>query len=229
MKKKDEQIVKDSALVVADHIADEIASKIPVFNIAWGLSKALFGAGLKLRQQRALEWVEMVRDNPTIFSEDILQSESFQDAFVYSFEKYISERNEKKRLTIKQIFLGYSQSKDLEQFEIERMISLLSLVSKKGLDLLKILNKVSDLEVFKNNKLSDHLTTYLVNDSNNNPAKYELPPNSNIREIWADAETDLISIGILRTYNIPRWGGSNNNDYDLSNTGLEFIKYISSS
>ena len=35
----------DTALVVAD----EIASKIPGLNIAWGLSKALHGAGLKLR------------------------------------------------------------------------------------------------------------------------------------------------------------------------------------
>lgn len=220
---KDKQILKDSAIVTAD----QIASIIPGLNIAWGLSKALYGAGIKLREQRALEWVEMVRDNPDVFNKQILSSENFQDAFVYSFEKYISERNDDKRKIIKKIFLGYSQSNDLEKIEIERMISLLSLVSLKGLELLKILNEISNPEVFKNNQLSDHLTTYLVNDSNNNPGKYNLPPNSNIREIWADAETDLISIGILRTYNIPRWGGSNHNDYDLSNTGREFIKYIS--
>ncbi len=223
MNDKDKQILKDSVMITAD----QIASIIPGLNIAWGLSKALYGAGIKLREQRALEWVEMVRDNPTVFNKQILSSENFQDAFVYSFEKYISERNDDKRKIIKKIFLGYSQSNDLEKIEIERMISLLSLVSHKGLELLKILNEISNPELFKNNKLSDHLTTYLVNDSNNNPGKYKLQPNSNIREIWADAETDLISIGILRTYNIPRWGGSNHNDYDLSNTGREFIKYIS--
>ncbi len=223
MNEKDKQIVKDSALVVAD----QIVSAIPLLNVAWELSKALYGAGLKLREQRALEWVEMVRDNPTTFSEEILQSENFQDAFVYSFEKYITERSEIKRQIIKQIFLGYAQSQDLEQFEIERMISLLSLVSQKGLELLRILNQVSTTKI-QGNKLSDYLTTYLVNDSNNNPGKYNLAPNQNIREIWADAEADLISIGILKTYNTPNPWGVDPNNYDLTNTGREFIKYISS-
>lgn len=227
MNEKDKQILKDSALVVADHIADEIASKIPIFNIAWGLSKALLGAGLKLRQQRALEWVEMVRDNPNVFSEEILQSESFQDAFVYSFEKYITERNETKRQIIKQVFLGYSQSQDLDQFEIERLISILSLVSKESLELLRLLDKVSSTLVYKNNKLSEHLKTYLVKDSNDNPGKYNLSPGSNIREIWAEAEINLINIGILRAYTIPTYNGSNYQDYDLTKTGREFIKYIS--
>ena len=223
MNEKDKQIVKDSALVVAD----QIVSAIPLLNVAWGLSKALYGAGLKLREQRALEWVEMVRDNPTIFGEEILQSENFQDAFVYSFEKYITERNETKRHIIKQIFLGYSQSQDLEQFEIERMISLLSLVSQKGLELLRILNQVSTTQIH-GNKLSDYLTTYLVNDSNSNHGKYNLAPNQNIREIWADAEADLISIGILKSYNAPNPWGVDPNNYDFTNTGREFVKYISS-
>jgi hypothetical protein len=222
MNEKDKQILKDGALI----IADSIASKIFGLDAAWGLSKALYGAGLKLRQQKALEWVEMVRDNPTIFTEKVLQSEDFQDAFVYSFEKYISERSERKRAIIKKIFLGYAQSEDFEQFEIERMISLLSLISLKGLQLLQLLTKVSNTQVFQNDKLSEHLTTYLVKDSNDNQGKYNLPSGSNIREIWADAETDLISIGILRTYTVPRYNGSNYHDYDFTNTGKKFIKYI---
>jgi len=168
----------------------------------------------------------MVRDNPSIFTEEILQSENFQDAFVYSFEKYISERNEEKRRIIQKIFLGYAQSQELEQFEIERMISILSLVSQKGLELLRILNQVSATPIH-GNKLSDYLATYLVNDSNNNPGKYTLSPNQNIREIWADAEADLISIGILKNYNAPNPWGVDPNNYDFTNTGREFIKYIS--
>lgn len=223
MNEKDVQILKGSVMVMADLTA----SLVPGLEIAWGLSKALYGSGIKLREQRALEWVEMVRDNPIIFNKQILSSENFQDAFVYSFEKYISERNENKREIIKRVFLGYSKSDDLAKVEIERMISLLSLISQKGLELLKILNEISNPEVFMNNRLSDHLTAYLVNDSNNNLGKYNLEPGSNIREIWADAETDLISVGILRTYNTPRIGGTNYHDYDLTNTGRELIKYIS--
>ncbi|MCA9386383.1 hypothetical protein KC717_07100, partial [Candidatus Dojkabacteria bacterium] len=128
MDDKSKQIIKDSALVVAD----QIASIIPGLNIAWGLSKSLYGASLKLRQDRALEWVEMVQANPDIFNEQVLQSEDFQDAFVYSFEKYITERNKMKRQIIKNIFLGYSQSSDLKGFELERMTGLLSLVSFEG-------------------------------------------------------------------------------------------------
>lgn len=220
MNEKDEQILKDSALVAADGIA----SIVPGLNIAWGLSKALYGAGLKLRQQRALEWVEMVRDNPNTFCEEILRSENFQDAFVYSFEKYISERNEMKRQIIKKIFLGYAQSHDLEQFELERMTNILSMISLNGIKLLRILRGISNST--QKETLSESLLEYLVKDSNDSPEKYNLLPSSNIREIWNEAETDLISIGLLRTYNIPRYNGSNYHDYDLSKLGKEIIKYI---
>lgn len=85
---KNKQIIKDSALV----IADQIASTLPGLNIAWNLSKALYGAGLKLREQRALEWVEMVRDHPSAFTELILKDAKFQDGFVYALERYIREK-----------------------------------------------------------------------------------------------------------------------------------------
>ena len=51
MNKKDTQIIKDSI--------DIVISNIPGLSIAWGLSRALYGAGLKLREQKALEWVEI--------------------------------------------------------------------------------------------------------------------------------------------------------------------------
>lgn len=222
MSEKDTQIIKTSALV----LADQIASSLPGLSIAWGLSKALHGAGLELRKQRALEWVEMVRDNPDIFYKDFLESEDFQDAFVYSFEKYISERNNKKRELIKKIFLGYSDSKDRENFELERMINTLSIISFSGIKLLEILKKVSDLSIKNAKQLSDSLLEYLIKDSNDNPDKYKTSPGSNVREIWAEAETDLINIGLLRTYNIPKLGGSKYHDYDFTTYGKNFIEYI---
>lgn len=51
MKKKDKIIAKDATLAVVD----EIVSQVPGLGLAWGLSKALFGSGMKLRQERALE------------------------------------------------------------------------------------------------------------------------------------------------------------------------------
>ena len=48
MDEQDKQIVKDSL--------DTLVSAVPGLNVAWGLSKAIYGAGLKLRYARALEW-----------------------------------------------------------------------------------------------------------------------------------------------------------------------------
>ena len=221
MNQKDGQVVKDSALV----IADQIASNIPGLSLAWGLTKALHGSGMKLREKRALEWVEMVRDNPDIFTHVVIGSENFQDAFVFSFEKYISERNKSKRKIIRNIFRGYTQSDQHEEFELERMISLLSLI---GLDSIKLLGLLKDLDTDKKRGaiLSESFRDFLVNEANNNRVKYQVPPGQNVRELFADAETDLISVGILRTYNRPKLGGTNYHDYDLTKTGKELIGYI---
>lgn len=220
MNEKDKIIVND--------VLDVAVSVVPGLGIAWGLSKAVYGAGLKLRQQKALEWVEMVRDNPVIFTEQILGQAEFQDAFVYTLEKYIRERSDEKREVIERIFLGYASTLDRERFELERLVSTISLVSYDGLMLLGLLEQLSSQSNYGKN-LSELLKEYLVTDSNNNQGKYALKPNENIREVWANAETDLISIGLLRTYNIARLGGDGYvgyPDYDLSKLGKETIKYI---
>ena len=133
MDEKAKQIIKDSALV----IADQIALALPGLNIAWGLSKALYGAGLKLREQRALEWVEMVRDNPSAFTKSILQDAKFQDGFVYALERYIREKNENKRIAMRAIFLGFAQSSNQDRFELERMYHVLSILSLEDMRALK--------------------------------------------------------------------------------------------
>ncbi|MDP3056984.1 MAG: hypothetical protein Q8N37_00485 [bacterium] len=132
MNVKDKQILKDSI--------DVIISNIPALNIAWGLSRALYGAGLKLREQRALEWVEMVRDNPEVFTQEILQQEEFQDGFVFSLEKYLTSRNEEKRRYFRNIFLGYSKNDNKYEFELERFVHVLSQLSLEDIDVLKYVN-----------------------------------------------------------------------------------------
>lgn len=135
MNEKDKQIIKDSV--------DAVVSSIPGLNVAWELSKALYGAGLKLRQQRAFEWVEMVRDNPSAFTEIVLKSDNFQDGFVYALECYIREKNENKRKYMRSIFLGFTQSEIQDSFEIERMYHVLSILSVDDLMVLK------DVDVYR--------------------------------------------------------------------------------
>ena len=133
MKEKDKQILKDSSLA----IADQLVSLVPGLNLAWGLSKALYGAGLKLRVKRAVEWVEMIRDNTSILTKAVLGSDSFQDGFVFALEYYIRERNEDKRKYMKSIFLGFCRTSYREQFELERMYHVLSILNPDDIVVLK--------------------------------------------------------------------------------------------
>ena len=118
MQDGDKNLLKQSGMVVLD----QAASSVPGLNIAWGLTKALLGNGLQLRQQRALEWVELVRDNPEVFTEEIMATEQFQDSFVYCIEQYIAERNEEKRQYIKSVFMGFVAVGDHEEFPLERLL-----------------------------------------------------------------------------------------------------------
>jgi len=136
MNDKDKQLLKDSALVVAD----QIVSNIPALNVAWGLSKALFGAGLKLRQKRALEWVEMIRDNPGVFTQKLLRQEEFQDGFVYALERYLIERNEEKRRIFRNIFWGFAEAENKEKFPLEKFTHTLSQLSELDITVLRDVN-----------------------------------------------------------------------------------------
>ena len=129
---KDKVIMKKVALIAADAIASRLGLDIP-----WKLSKALFGAGMKLREQRALEWVEMVRDNPSIFTKQVLADEGFQDGFVFALEKYLVERNEEKRKIARNIFLGFAQAEDKAKFPIEKFAHTLSQLGELDIEVLR--------------------------------------------------------------------------------------------
>jgi len=194
---RDKQIIKDSVMV----LADEIASAIPGLNIAWGLSKALAGAGMKLREQRALEWVEMIRDNTETFTKKILEEESFQDGFVYSIEKYLIERNDEKRRIFRKIFLGFAKSNNLEVFSLEKLTHSLSQLS------------TLDVEVLKDIKPEAQNQNYQIYGANHN----------HIENIYS-----LINLGILLdvTGNRIGMGPEEPPFVKLSTFGKQFIEFI---
>ena len=138
---KDKGLLKDSALVVADAIVDEIAKNLPGINVAWGLSKALYGAGMKLRQEKALEWVEMVRDNPHTFTKQVLDDKDFQDGFVYSLEKYLTARSKAKRKYLRNVMLGFAKKRAKDDFELERLDDALLKISPHAMKFLIFLKK----------------------------------------------------------------------------------------
>lgn len=195
--KKDKIIVKDVALAVAE----EIVSKVPGLNLAYGLSKALFGAGLKLRQKRVLEWVEMVRDNPSIFTQQILSDDTFQDGFAVALEKYLVERNEEKRRVFRNIFLGFAEAEDKEKFPLEKFSHTLSQLTEMDIEVL------GDVEVEEYGQ------------------NYQIYGNSSDK---IDNIHSLIGLNLLLNTTGTRGGYDPKNSpfVKLSPFGREFIKYL---
>lgn len=105
----DKILLKESAIVIADEIVEAIAKSLPGINVAYNLSKAYMERGMKLRQQRVLEWVEFVRDNLGEFSKQLFDNEQFQDCFVLLTEGYVKERADRKRRLHQQILLGITK------------------------------------------------------------------------------------------------------------------------
>lgn len=203
MNDKDKIIVKKAGLAVVEAVVDEIASKLPGIKLAWELCKALFGAGMELRQKRALEWLEMVRDNPSIITNAVLSDEKFQDGFVYALEKYLIERNEEKRRIFRNIFLGFAKAEDKEKFPLEKFSHTLSQLSEL------------DIETLKDVKLDEQGENYQTYGNNAN----------RIENIY-----NLIGLGLLLNTTGSRLGWTPNNSpfVKLSFFGREFVEYIKS-
>lgn len=192
MNEKEKQISKDSV--------DVIISSIPGLNIAWNLSKSLYGAGLKLRKQKAFEWVEMIKDHPEIFTIEILQLDEFQDGFVYLLEKYIRERSKGKRNILKSIFLDFTVIKNKESYPLEKMTHTTTQLSEE------------DVAVLRD-----------VKTENIDTKNYQIYGNidKNIENIY-----NLINLGLLLETTGNRLGPINAPYVCISKFGKKFTKYL---
>lgn len=197
MEEKDKDLVRDSSLTIADALVAATGHLGLV--VAWGLSKSLFGSGMRFRQKRALEWVEMVRDNPDIFSKTIVESEEFQDGFVFALEQFLRERNEKKRTILKNVFLGFAEADDKENFPLEKFTHTTSQLSLEDIATLKDVNlKRAD----QNYQIYGNVKDRVVNIFN------------------------LINLGILVDDTNARMGPVDAPFVRISDFGLEFVEYL---
>lgn len=195
MNEKDKVLFKDTSLIVIDQVVDNI----PGLGFAWKLCKALIGAGLKLRQNRALEWVEMIRDNPSEFSHEILSSEPFQDGFVYSLEKYIIERSDEKRKIFRNIFLGFARNMDKNNYPMEKYYHTLAQLS------------AVDIVVLKDVDTKQHGLNYQIYGN----------ANKNLDNIFS-----LINEGLLIMDSSSRIGPINAPFVKISLYGKEFVEFL---
>lgn len=188
--------------IVLDDSINAVISNIPAVGVVWGLCMALFGSAVKLRQKKAFEWVEMIRDNPYIFTQELLNNEIFQDGFACALEKYITERNEEKRKYFRNIFLGFSSSDDMQNFPLEKFIHTLSQISDSDIAVLQIVpivqrqRGVESYQIYGNDKRG-------------------------ISSIY-----NLINVGILKDNTYTMLGNYIAPYVSISEFGKEFIKYI---
>lgn len=136
-KKTDPNLIKRSAYA----LAESTASSTPGLAQAWALSKALYGNALELRQQRALEWVEAISNDPSAFNKKLLGSEDFQDGFVVALEDYIKIRNHLKRRVALKMFKDFATSEDKVEFQLERFNDTLLKISTASLKTLAFIKE----------------------------------------------------------------------------------------
>jgi hypothetical protein len=209
----DKELLKSSGLAIVDAVAagvDTILGGTSLATGAWGLSKALFGRGLALRQKKALEWVEMVRDNPLIYTRQLLETEEFQDSFVTSLEGYIKERDGDKRSVLRAIFLDYSTFPEPTSYPLER------------------LNEITkQLTIFDAKNFS-----YLVHlASEQNPDVPFQDTRHSLDHI--ESAFRLISLGLLAQDTSARWGdgstGVKTPFVFVSGLGIRYYEFVKSS
>lgn len=134
-------------------------AKYPEFLPSWLLIQGFFGSLFDLQQEKVNEFVEYLKNNIDIFTKEVIRTKDFQEGFVITFENYLKQRNEKKRKVIRNIFLGFTQSKDKLNFELERMYDLLNKISPLELYILKKFNNNKNITIDyedRNNEESDY-------------------------------------------------------------------------
>ncbi len=172
MQEKDKQLLKSSALNTADAI---IAAINPGAAVAWGLAKALFGAGMSLRQDRALNFAEFIRDDPETFTTEILSTEQFQDGFVFILENFLRERSEVKREIMKKVFIGFTKAESKEQFPLEKYTHTLSQLTEEDIEALAKIDvtrddpnyQIDDISGQYTNNLYDLISLGILHDRTN--------------------------------------------------------------
>lgn len=81
--------------------------------------KALSGNALELRQQRVLEFLEAIQNDPITFKETVVSSEAFQDGFVFSLTEHVKIRNFLKRRIALKMFNEFAKSDEKIEYPLE--------------------------------------------------------------------------------------------------------------
>jgi hypothetical protein len=254
---KEKKLIKglnDSSANIADILVDEIAKNIFGINIVWAIAKGFYGAAIRLRQEKAIEWIEMVRDNPSIFTEMVFSDEKFQEGFVTAFQQYLTARVKEKRKYLRNIFIDFTRSKTKDEFELERLYDSYLKISPHGINVLMFIKtkivpfieedlkkevaksherpKMREEEItsWKQKSLSHYISKWI--HETYNPGKEFANVYENEFDIRRDIFTgidELVSLGILKINTTQGLGGislSSGSAFGFSTFGFDFLEYI---
>jgi len=119
---------------------NELVKLIPPLAIPWAVIYGSYRLLLEIEQQKINEFVKFIRDNKTAFVKDIVETTAFKEGFVITFDQYIKQRRKEKREVIQRVFLGFTQSSDKDNFEIERLYNVVNSISLEGIEYLKFID-----------------------------------------------------------------------------------------
>lgn len=141
---------------VMDILGVGIPQTIPIlFAAAYGL----FGYYLCFQQEKINAFAEWIRTHPNEFAEHIVTQPSFQEGFISTIETYMRVRSEQKRELIKQVFLGFAESVNKEDFELERFYETIKIISIEQIKALSSFEKRKSIQLTEERE--DLLDTYI--------------------------------------------------------------------
>lgn len=199
---KDESETKDTiALLVA-----ATAVSIPAIAPLLALAQAMLGVGISLRVDRFKELLAYIGKNIGVFSEEVLNDQSFQDGFVYLLEQYLRERNEKRRQYMRGLLLGFARYPTKESFPLEKFVHTLSQLNYEDVDTLIAAN------------LKTYTPEFRLDGS------FQVYGNSRMS---IDSITSLMHLGLLLQDHQPRMGPLYAPYVSVSYFGRQFLDYVS--
>jgi len=200
-----------------------LLSSMPELQVPLMMAYGFYWVVMQYKQDEVNAFINIIQDNPWIFTKKIVETKEFQNWFIIIFEEYIKERNEEKRAILKNIFLWFTKlsEEDKGKFKLERLIHITKNITfEETIYLRKVRNKF-----FKENANWDWKLGRIWN------MEFDTSTESDNLELiyW------LVSLWILfiasntmekDTYDQQNEISEVHSDLDMSELGKNFIIYI---
>lgn len=177
----------------------------PIFQASVLSAYGMFGVYMQYNQEKLNDFIKILKDNPWVFAEEIVETEEFKDWFLIIMESYLKERSEQKRKIIKDIFIWFTNvsKEEKEEFELERILDILSRITVSELDFLKHL--VDDLYPLQKKYIDYHILDSWYYTPN---IKLEMPLTKFIN--FSNTEQCIQGVTFIDPSNYPQY-------YDVQN------------